>query len=135
MAQLHITFWRMETPRELVPCLTEAQMHVRMLLEQDDDFLHSSTFREQCARACILCRLPQTPLIPFTVIAEVFNVTHATLCTHWRVFRKRGNGIGDGGRPAALPLEAHDGMTEAIIQSYRIGQPFSLSSIQKIVRL
>jgi hypothetical protein len=68
----------MEAPRELASCLTEAQVHVQMVLEHDEDFLQSFTFREQRPRACIACRLHHTPPILLRVIADVGIITRKT---------------------------------------------------------
>jgi hypothetical protein len=37
----------------MLPVTSDDQIYARAILENDEDFLASETFREQCARACI----------------------------------------------------------------------------------
>jgi hypothetical protein len=123
----------MEAPHELPPDLGDAQLFVRTILEHDLDFMRSQTFREQCARAGCACRLNRDPPIPLRLIASVLGVTHGTLASHWRTFAKRGNEIGDHGRPTILQPEVIDALIDAIVTSYQRGRPLSLPEIRPIL--
>jgi hypothetical protein len=49
---------------------------------------------------------------------------------HWKDFQKRGNDVGDGGRPAIMSEEGLNRTVELITTSYRDGHPLSLAEIR-----
>jgi hypothetical protein len=77
--------------RNLPPCSDDALLVIRHILEQDEAFMASSIFREQCARACDASRIHHTLPVPFQPIASIFGINDGALRVHWTNFRKRGN--------------------------------------------
>jgi hypothetical protein len=112
---------------------SDEQIYARAILEHDEDFLASETFREQCARACIALRINHVPPAPFRLIASLFDIDHGALRTHWKNFCNRGNEIGENGRPSVLPPDVLDQVVDMISEGYREKRPLTLVNIKAIL--
>jgi hypothetical protein len=106
---------------------------IERLLTSDEDFRKSSSFREQCARACIILRdLSQSPMT-YDAIAKVMGVARATVRDHYMAFMADGNNAGKIGRPAFLSEHEMDELVNAILTAYADKEPMMLHHIKRSI--
>jgi hypothetical protein len=112
---------------------TERQMATREILDHDEEFVHSLTFREQCARAFQILRVDQGERFSLRLVASLLAVDKATMQGHWKKFTKWGNEHRDGGRPAILTPEIMDQLVMAITEARAQERPLSLHQIRAMI--
>jgi hypothetical protein len=120
--------------RELEPSLSGPHETLRRILEQDAEFMASTTFRQQCARACIILRVLHEPPVPYSMIASLFRVSKGTIYDHYKNFQARQNDCGMIGRPPIMNAEQVIDVIAMITKFYRMGRPLCSKEIRQAIR-
>jgi hypothetical protein len=107
-------------------------MAARAILDEDENFDHSLTFREQCARAFQILRVDQGERFSLRLVASLLSIR--LLCkVIGENFKKWGNERQDGGRLAILPPEVMDQLVIAITTARYHERPLSLHQIRAMI--
>jgi hypothetical protein len=133
--RLHMFIAMLSVPRVLNYHLVEIGEHIKSLLITDDDFMASTTFREQCARACMRLRVGQKDPIPYSLIGRVMGVTKSTVRDHYLAFLREGNGAGQPGRRSLLSRGEMNQLVEAILASYASKEPMRIQHIKRVIEV
>jgi hypothetical protein len=120
-------------PRVLNYHLVRIGAQIQYILECNEEFMNSSSFREQCARACILLRDDQQNPVPFSIIGKLLSVERGTVEDHYRKFLAKANETGMEGRPPLLSDDQVQDLVAAILDGYRNRQPMRVDNIKEYI--
>jgi hypothetical protein len=124
----------MDPPVQLAAARDDRDRVALAILAADAEFLGSMTFREQCARACIALRVNNRPVCPYRIIGYFLGVNPGTVKKHWDQFHKRGNVVGDAGRPGLLTEEMMNVVVNEILRTYQSHEAVALFQVRAFIR-
>jgi hypothetical protein len=125
----------LSVPRAMNYHVVQIGAQIESLLMADNDFIASSSFREQCARACMILRERQDHPVPYSLIARVMGVSKGTVRDHYMTFLMEGNRIGQSGRPSLLSPDEMNQLVNAILSCHARKEPMRMQHIRRLIEV